>query len=105
MGGRGVWMLANAFPERFAAIAPVCPPVLRNRVAARFKDMPVWVFHGAMDSAVPIQDSVTMVKAIRNAGGNVKFTIYPDADHDAWTPTYSNPELYHWFMAHQLRGK
>lgn len=104
MGGQGVWMLANAFPERFAAIAPVCPPVLRNRVAERFKDIPAWVFHGAMDSDVPIQNSITMVKAIRDVGGNVRFTIYPDADHDSWTQTYSNPALYKWFMKHARKA-
>ena len=32
--------------------------------------------------------------------GNVKFTLYPDADHDSWTRTYNNPELYEWFLKH-----
>jgi hypothetical protein len=41
-----------------------------------------------------------MVTALRQCGGNVRFTVYPDAIHDAWTETYTNPELYAWFLAH-----
>jgi hypothetical protein len=29
-----------------------------------------------------------MVEAACSAGGNVRFTVYENADHDAWTPTY-----------------
>jgi hypothetical protein len=28
------------------------------------------------------------------AGGNVRFTIYPEAGHDSWIETYNNPEFY-----------
>jgi hypothetical protein len=33
--------------------------------------------------------------------GNVKYTIYPEAEHDSWTETYSNEELYLWFLRHR----
>lgn len=42
-----------------------------------------------------------MVDALEKVGGDVTFTIYPEAEHDAWTETYSNPELYEWFLEHQ----
>ena len=41
-----------------------------------------------------------MVTALRQCGGNARFTVYPDAGHDAWTETYTNPELYAWLLAH-----
>jgi hypothetical protein len=31
----------------------------------------------------------------------VRFTLYPEAGHDAWTETYANPALYEWFLQHQ----
>jgi hypothetical protein len=40
---------------------------------------------------------------LEDCGGNVKFTVYPDAGHDAWTATYNNPELYDWFLQHSLQ--
>jgi hypothetical protein len=31
----------------------------------------------------------------------VQLTVYPDAEHDAWSTTYSNPELYRWMLQHK----
>ena len=41
-----------------------------------------------------------MVEALKAAGGDVQFTVYPEAGHDSWTETYNNPELYAWFLEH-----
>ena len=103
MGGYGTWYLAASDPDRFAAIAPICGGG-RQRDAARIKDIPTWVFHGARDNVVPISESDQMIKAIRAAGGTPKFTIYPQAGHDSWTATYKNPNLYQWLLKHQLPG-
>jgi predicted peptidase len=98
MGGFGTWSLAAEHPERFAAIVPICgggnPAEARKLVG-----LPIWVFHGAKDPTVPVQRSREMVEAIKAAGGNVKFTEYPEAKHDCWTETYDNPELYEWLLA------
>ena len=103
MGGSGTWQLANILYEKLAAIAPVCPPFgFVNPV--NFKDLPVWCFHGAMDSVIPVSDSVKMVRLLRSGGCNVKFTVYPDADHDSWTDTYTNTALYDWFLEHTNNG-
>jgi predicted peptidase len=102
MGGYGTWSLAAAYPDAFAAIVPICGGG-RPADAARLKDLPIWVFHGAKDSAVPLARSEEMVKAVEDAGGKVKFTIYPDAEHDSWTEAYDSPELYQWLLE-QKRG-
>jgi len=104
MGGHGTWTLASTCPERFAAIAPICGGGDR-RMARRLKEMPIWVFHGAKDSVVPIAQSKEMVEAIKEAGGTVEFTIYPEANHDSWTATYDNPKLYDWFLSHRKNGQ
>jgi len=103
MGGFGTWALAIEHPERFAAIAPICGGGDPKRVS-RIKHVPVWVFHGAKDEVVPMEKSEVMVKALEEAGGDVKFTVYPEATHDSWTETYNNPELYEWFLSHR-RGE
>lgn len=107
MGGYGTWSLASEHPDRFAAIAPICGgglPILEmNR--CRLKDVPVWAFHGAKDDVVPLAKSKEMVEAVKSYGGNVKFTVYPDTDHDAWTRTYNNKELYDWFLQHHKTKK
>ena len=62
--------------------------------------MPIWVFHGAKDTVIPADRSEEIVKELKPINGNVKFTLYPDTDHDSWTRTYDNPELYEWFLKH-----
>lgn len=99
MGGYGAWNLATAYPDRFAAVAPICGGGDPDSVCA-MKDVPVWAFHGARDNVVLIRESRKMVDALRECGGSVRFTIYPNAGHDAWTRTYENPRLYEWFDSH-----
>jgi predicted peptidase len=101
MGGNGTWSLALAQPNRFAAIAPVCGWSVPS-VACTIKDMPIWVFHGAKDNVVPISASEVMVEKLKSCGSNVKFTVYPEANHDSWTETYNNEELYKWFLEQSL---
>jgi len=103
MGGFGTWRLAVDYPRRFAAIAPICGSGDPAK-AERIKHLPVWVFHGAKDGTVPLRASEAMVAALKKAGGNVRFTVYPDAGHDSWTETYNNPELYEWLLK-QKRAK
>ncbi len=99
MGGYGTFYLAMAYPDKFAALAPVCGGGDPGKVS-RIKHLPIWVFHGAQDNIVPIEESEIMVWALRKAGNDVQFTVYPNAGHDSWTETYNNPELYEWFMCH-----
>jgi len=40
-----------------------------------------------------------MVKALKEHNAeNLKFTLYPNADHDSWTETYNNPEVWDWLL-------
>lgn len=98
MGGFGTWALAAHFPNRFAAIAPICGGGERLW-ARRFRHVPTWAFHGAKDEGVPLERSQEMIDAMTKAGGTPKLTIYPDAGHDSWTESYNNPELYAWMLA------
>ena len=70
--------------------------------AAALRSLPVWAFHGAKDRVVPLQESHRMVGFLKRAGlPEVKLTVYPEAEHDSWTQTYDNPELYAWFLKHE----
>ena len=105
MGGFGTWSLGLSHPERFAAIAPICgggeliTPLLADK--AQLASLPVWAFHGAKDPVVPVNESERMVALLKKYGvTEVKLTVYPDAQHDCWTQTYANPELFDWFLKH-----
>ncbi len=104
MGGYGTWALAAVYPERFAAISPICGGGKRF-MAYQLKDVPIWAFHGAKDNLVPLKESQEMVDAIKGLGGDAKLTVYPEAGHDSWTETYNNKELYDWFLQHRTSLK
>jgi predicted peptidase len=109
MGGFGTWSVAMKFPERFAAIVPICgggnPTDVRR--ASREKksallSLGVWAFHGAKDPTVALAESETMVAALKRSGvTDLQLTVYPEATHDSWTETYQNPALYTWLLKHQ----
>ncbi len=104
MGGYGTWELASRYPERFAAIVPICGGGKRF-FGWRLKDVPVWAFHGAKDNVVPLRESEEMVEAAKGGGGDAKLTVYPEANHDSWTATYDNPEVYDWLLGHRKEQK
>jgi predicted peptidase len=101
MGGFGTWELAMAYPEYFAAIAPICGggnPFL----AFQLKNTPVWVFHGMKDDAVPEQESAKMVDALKKIGADVTYTVLPEGGHvDAWVYAYGEAGLFDWFLKHK----
>jgi predicted peptidase len=97
LGGFATWELALRHPERYAAIIPICGGGDPSR-ADRLRDLPVWAFHGAQDDVVPLSGSQDMIAAIKAAGGNPRFTVYPQSGHDSWTETYANDEVYSWLL-------
>jgi predicted peptidase len=107
MGGFGTWYLAAYTPKRFAAIAPICGggEPLTILLLPHMSHISAWVFHGAKDPVVPAARSQAMVDALKRSGGQVKFTIYPDAGHDCWTETYANPKLYEWLLEQKRTGE
>jgi predicted peptidase len=98
MGGNAAWRMAIAHPNLFAAIAPICGWG-NARKAASIKHIPAWAFHGGKDPIIALNRGESMVNSLKAAGGNVRFTVYPEADHDSWTATYENPEFYEWMLA------
>ena len=63
------------------------------------RSLPFWAFHGARDTVVDPAESARMVEALRDVGCDVRFTVDPDAGHDAWTKAYDDPLLYEWLLS------
>lgn len=97
MGGFATWEILQRYGEWFAAAMPVCGGGDLS-YANKLKDIPMWVFHGAVDQTVPVECSQDMVSAIHKAGGCPKYTEYSNVNHGAWTPTYSNFEAWKWLF-------
>jgi predicted esterase len=98
MGGYGTWSLAIKHPEEFAAIVPISGGGDTAEIW-KLRYTPVWCFHGALDNTVPIKEDQNMINGLKKYNPSVRFTIYPDAGHDAWSRTYDNDSLYQWLLA------
>ncbi|OUU19886.1 MAG: hypothetical protein CBC13_11900 [Planctomycetia bacterium TMED53] len=97
MGGIGTFGIISKRPDLFAAAVPLCGGWDPDSVAS-FKDVPMWIFHGAKDKVIPPVRSQVMVEALKEAGANVKYTEHPEAGHNIFRLTYGDPELWKWLF-------
>ena len=98
MGGFGTWYTAMAYPELFAAIAPVCGGGMAwNACVLR---MPIKIFHGTADPIVNVFYSDDMARAL----GKRADVIYERLDgvgHNAWDTAYTK-DLANWLLSNSL---
>src|SRR5258705_4485048 len=119
-GCNGTWSLASRFPDRFAAIVPVCGFIFRFKgttsgvnypglapadaggpysfIAKRVSGIPVRIFHGDADKTVTVEESRKMAAALKAVGAKVKYTEFPGVDHNAWDPAYARADLIEWML-------
>jgi predicted peptidase len=124
-GGNGTWSLASRFPDRLAAIVPVCGFIFRFKgttsgveypalapgdatdpyafIAKRVSGIPVWIFHGDADKTVTVEESRKMAAALKAVGANVQLTEFPGVDHNAWDPAYARVDLIEWMLKQRRR--
>jgi predicted peptidase len=108
MGGFGAWAMTVQQPQRFAAVVPIAGGwdserdiVPRN--ICDIKHVPIWVFHSAQDDIVLPKKAQLLVNALKQCGMEVRFTLYPDADHrESFKRAYDDPELYAWLFEQRL---
>jgi predicted peptidase len=101
-GGMGTWRWGVDQPERFAALVPICGGASASGVGA-LKGMPIWAFHGDADTVVPLEGHRRVVEAAKQAGAQVRFTVYNGVGHNSWDRAYADPSLEEWMLAQRRR--
>jgi predicted peptidase len=110
MGGYGVWSLASQHPGSFAALVPICggSPL---RTGERFKPVaekvgrtPTWIFHGAEDRVVSVNESRSMAAALEEVGGDFRYSEYEGVGHDVWKRVMSERGLMPWMLSQRLHA-
>lgn len=97
-GGYGTWNFICKHPEMFAAAIPVSGGG-DPRLAPKLVHVAVWAFHGKLDKNVPVASSRNMINAIKSAGGNPRYTEFPDDAHNIWYKVSTTPGLLDWLFA------
>jgi predicted peptidase len=98
IGGLATWDLIAKRPDLFAAAIPLCGRGDPAR-APQMTDVAVWAFHGEDDASIPVTGSREMIAAIREAGGQPRYTEYAGVGHDVWTRAFAEPGLIDWVFA------
>ncbi len=97
MGGFGTLDLLGRKPEWFAAAIPICGGADLEK-AANYKNVPLWIFHGAKDTVVPAKLSRDLIDVLKALGATPKYTEYLEGGHDVWNTAIRDPELLHWLF-------
>ena len=100
MGSFGSWDAISRKRDYFAS-ALVCCGGGDVKQAPALVDMPVYIFHGGIDSVVLPSRSRDMYNAICAAGGKkAEYTEYEGVNHNSWTQTYANRDVLRKFFSH-----
>jgi dipeptidyl aminopeptidase/acylaminoacyl peptidase len=112
-GAIGIWdYLASTTDDTVAAAVPISghPAWAMEKAGCTVARAPIWVFHGARDDTVPVdfvENSIDELRTCINPRPKeLELTIYPDADHDAWTRTYdlsAGHDVFAWMSEHSRR--
>ncbi|TKC04747.1 phospholipase [Pedobacter polaris] len=100
MGGMGTFEILRRKPKTFAAAFAICGgDNIAN--AKKYKNVPLWIFHGGLDDVVNPQLSYSVFRELRTLGHEPKYTIYPKANHNSWDSAFAEPELLPWLFSHK----
>ncbi len=119
MGGNGTWYIAYRHPSKFAAIVPICGWVAPfspwfakfetvvprdsssafQALARRLSHVPIWIFHGEEDNAVPVEQSRQAAEALRTVSTVIQYTELPGIGHNSWDAAYGSAKFAAWLFA------
>jgi predicted peptidase len=95
MGGMGTIELVRRRPNVFCAAFSICgggklkhPELLQ---CTRF-----WFFHGEKDDIVLPENSIQLNTQLTAAKIDSRINLYPQANHNSWDSTFSEPALAGW---------
>jgi predicted peptidase len=100
MGGMGTFEILRRKPKAFAAAFAICGGDNIKNVK-KYKNVPLWIFHGGKDTTVPLSKSEVVVNELKRVNQQPKFTIYPEAGHNSWDPAFAEPEFISWIFSHK----
>lgn len=100
MGGMGTYELLRRKRNTFAAAFAICGGDNTNNID-KYKKVPLWIFHGGKDDIVDPAFSIAISERLKTVGSEVKFSLYPNANHNSWDSAFAEPQLLPWLFSHK----
>lgn len=103
-GGSGVWQIGSAYPERFAALVPLCGTAMPNVEKLSKAEMPIWNFYNDKDRPELVDANRRIRSNLIAAGLSPLVSEFNANGHDCWNQAWRMHALYDW-MLQQKREK
>jgi len=104
MGGLGVWSLLQNYRGKWAGAVIIGAYDTFSDIPA-IAEVPLWVFQGDADSAVPVTQVRSMIAQLKKAHANIRYTEYHRISHEVWIKAFAEPDLLPWLSAQKRTGR
>ncbi|MBS1606368.1 MAG: fibronectin type III domain-containing protein [Bacteroidetes bacterium] len=98
-GGDATWEFAETHPTLAAGVIPLSAANISDiNYVNILKYTPIWLFQGGLDKSPDPSTTIQLVNAYNNAGGNLKYTVYPTLGHNTWDKAWQEPDYFPFMM-------
>lgn len=106
LGGYGTLDFIGTYPDKIAAAVELCGGTTLKDVSG-LTQIPLWIFHGTADKAVPLSASQKVIAGMESSGGTDRliFTKLQGFNHGAPAKILYLKETYNWLLEHSLTDK
>jgi predicted peptidase len=102
-GGGGTFEAIKRAPWLFSAALMMSPIsdafVMSQGLAPNIAQIPMWIFQGGKDTGPLPSQTERTIKGLREAGADVRYTLYPNLGHGTWNTAYKEPDFFSWMLA------
>ena len=67
--------------------------------------MPIWAFHGNLDTVVPFEGTERLVTRLEGGNRNLKFSADPDMGHAIHWQVYPGRGIYDWLLLYDRESR
>lgn len=92
---RAPWLFAAALPMSAVTNSGATHPEVIDQVAS----IPLWVFQGGKDQNPTPGNTYNTIKALREAGAVVRYSLYSHLGHGTWNTAYNEPDFFSWMLS------
>ncbi len=102
-GGGGALRLALTRPDRWAAVAIICPmpPPGLEPLAPNTLNLPIRIVHGTLDSLAPVETSREWRQRLLSFGNQVLYEEVNGGKHNVWDLAYRGAGIFEWFSGYR----
>src|SRR5258708_8665543 len=98
-GGDATWAFAETHPTIAGGVLTMSAANISDmQYVNSLRFTPIWLFQGGLDKSADPSTTIQVVNAYNNAGGDLKYTLYPNMGHNTWDAAWREPHYFPFMM-------